>query len=217
MTLRSSQGGEARVTLASPAHPASREAPEPDKQTHWGAILAMTLCGVVVAMNIGKVPIALSQLRGELGLTLVAAGWVVSMFNTLAMLAGVFFGMLGDRVGALRLCFLGLAVSFLGGLLGILSPGEELLLASRFLEGAGFIAVAVSAPALIIAATARQQLRFALGIWSTFVPAGDELGHAVRPSHSGCLRLARDVVAGAAAVACVHRRGLRLQGALPSA
>ena len=33
--------------------------------TAWPAVLAATLCGIVVAMNIGKLPIALPQLRGK--------------------------------------------------------------------------------------------------------------------------------------------------------
>jgi MFS family permease len=47
-----------------------------------------------------------------------------------------------------------------------------LLLLSRFLEGAGLIAVAVSAPALLTSAAAPADRRFALGIWSSYLPAG---------------------------------------------
>jgi CP family cyanate transporter-like MFS transporter len=47
-----------------------------------------------------------------------------------------------------------------------------LLLLSRFLEGAGLIAVVVSAPALLTSAAAPADQRFALGIWSSYLPAG---------------------------------------------
>jgi len=60
---------------ASPAQP----------RTDWPAVLAAVLCGVAVAMNVGKVPIAMSELRAEFGLSLVAAGWVSSMINTLGV------------------------------------------------------------------------------------------------------------------------------------
>ncbi len=36
-------------------------------------------------MNVGKVPIAVSELRAEFGLSLVTAGWVSSTINTLAI------------------------------------------------------------------------------------------------------------------------------------
>lgn len=140
--------------------------------TRWVAVLAATLCGVAVAMNVGKVPIVMPELRSEFGLSLVAAGWVSSMFNTLTVITGVFFGMTSDRVGALRMCFIGLAVSVLGGAAGIMSGGAGALLASRFCEGAGYLAVAVSAPALISAASQTADRRFALGIWATYLPAG---------------------------------------------
>ena len=48
-------------------------------------------------MNLGKVPIAMAQLRAELDLSLVAPGWVSAMINTLGVTTALFFGMLGDR------------------------------------------------------------------------------------------------------------------------
>lgn len=60
--------------------------------TAWPAVLAATLCGIVVAMNIGKLPIALPQLRGEFGLSLTAAGWLAAAFSMLAMVCGMPIG-----------------------------------------------------------------------------------------------------------------------------
>lgn len=150
--------------------------------TDWRAVLAAALCGVAVAMNVGKVPIALPQLRAEFGLSLVAAGWVSSMINTLAMASGAFFGLLGDRFGALRMCFSGLALSILGGLLGLFAGTGGALLISRFAEGAGVMAVAVSAPALLSSASAPIDRRFALSIWSAYMPAGVGLAMLLAPA-----------------------------------
>ena len=140
--------------------------------TDWRAVLAAAACGVAVAFNVGKVPIAMSELRAEFGLSLVAAGWMSSMINTLAVCTGLAFGILGDRVGALRTCYTGLAVSIFGGMLGLVAGSDGALLLSRFLEGAGLVAVAVSAPALLTSAAAPTDQRFALGIWSSYLPAG---------------------------------------------
>ncbi len=144
--------------------------PFPD--THWPAVLAAAFCGVAMAMNVGKVPIAMAQLREEFGLSLVAAGWLSSMINALGVTSGVIFGMLGDRIGALRLCFSGLVISALGCLGALVANGSVALLVSRFAEGAGMVSVAVSAPALLSAASRPQDRRFALGIWSAYLPAG---------------------------------------------
>ncbi len=140
--------------------------------THWPAVLAAYACGVAVAMNVGKAPIALPALRAEFDLSLVAAGWIASMINSMAVCTGLLFGLLGDRLGALRTCYAGLATSLVGGLLALVADGAALLLASRFLEGAGMIATTVSAPALLTSATAPGDRRHALGIWSSFLPAG---------------------------------------------
>jgi len=150
--------------------------------TDWRGVLAAVLCGVAVAMNIGKVPIAMAQLRAEFGLTLVAAGWVSSMINTMAVTTAVLFGVLGDRIGAMRMCTIGLGCGIAGGLGGLVAGSEAALLTSRFAEGAGVVAVAVSAPALLSSASAPMDRRFALGIWSAYLPAGVGLSMLLAPA-----------------------------------
>ncbi|MCK9381421.1 MAG: hypothetical protein M0P95_10210 [Sulfuritalea sp.] len=66
----------------------------------------------------------MGSLRPEFGLSLVAAGWVSSMINTLGVSTGILFGLLGDRLGALRTCYAGLAASILGGVLGLAASGQ---------------------------------------------------------------------------------------------
>ena len=68
-------------------------------ETDWRAVLAAAFCGVAVAMNVGKVPIAMEQLRGEFGLSLVAAGWISSMINLIAVTSALLSGL---RCAALR-------------------------------------------------------------------------------------------------------------------
>lgn len=157
----------------------------PAARTHWPAVLAAVAGGVAVGMNVGKVPLALPTLRTELGLGLVQAGWVSSMLTTLAVVAALGFGLAAGRVGALRMVLGGLLLSALASLLalrvGTDGTGLGLLLATRFVEGAGFIAVAVAAPALVSAAAQPADRRFALGVWSTYMPAGAGLAMALSP------------------------------------
>ncbi len=159
-----------------PSHPPTRT------ETDWAAVLAAVLGGVAVAMNVGKVPIALPQLRAEFGLSLVASGWVASMINALAVSMAIAFGLLCDRLGALQTCLMGLAFAILGSLGGLLAGGESGLLASRFAEGVGVVSVSVSAPALLSSAAAPADRRFALGIWSAYLPAGVGLVMLLAPA-----------------------------------
>jgi len=152
--------------------------------THWPAVLAAALGGVAVAMNVGKVPLALPTLRDELGLSLVQAGWVSAMLTSLAVVAALGFGLAAGRIGALRMVLGGLGLSALASLAALAvhgNGGYGLLLATRLVEGAGFLAVAVAGPALISAASAPVDRRFALGVWSSYMPAGAGLAMALSP------------------------------------
>ena len=61
------------------------------------------------------------------------------------------------------------------------ADGLRWLIITRFLEGVGFLAVAVSAPALISVATRPADRRFALGVWSSYMPIGAALAMALAP------------------------------------
>lgn len=149
--------------------------------THWPAVLAAAFCGVASAMNIGKVPPALPVLRAELGLTLVQAGWVSSMLTTIAVFASLVIGLVSARLGSLPMVIAGLLLGAAASAGGMLASAYPALLAARFFEGAGFLAVVVSAPGLISVAAAQHDRRFALGMWSAFMPAGAGLALAVSP------------------------------------
>jgi len=153
----------------------------PASATHWPAVLAACGCGVACAMNIGKVPPALPLLREQLGLTLVQAGWVSATLNTLAVFASLAIGLLTVRLGSLAMVFGGLLLGAAASLAGIGADGFHALIASRFVEGAGFMAVAIATPALVSAAAGDDHRRFALGMWSAYMPAGASLALALSP------------------------------------
>jgi MFS family permease len=140
--------------------------------TSWPAVTAALFAGVAAAGYAGKLPPALPALREEFGLSLVAAGWVVSIFNTIAAAAAVAFGLGADRLGALRFAAAAVALLAAGGVAGALAPSGGWLLASRIVEGAGFLALTVSLPALIFSATAPADRRLTLGLWSSYMPFG---------------------------------------------
>lgn len=145
------------------------------QKTAWAAVAAVIATGMVAAAAIGKVPPALPVLREQLGLSMVEAGWVMATFATLGSCCALFFGGLGARVGALRLALIGLATMVAGAALGALADGYPLLLASRVLEGSGFIAAVVALPSLITHSTAPRDQRLALGLWSIYLPFGSSL------------------------------------------
>lgn len=151
-------------------------------RTHWVAVAAVLAAGLAIALNVGKVPVALPLLRAELGLTLVQAGWLSSTLTTLAFLCAAVVGMWVGRLGALRMVLTGLAVCALASLAAPLAPGWSMLIGARFFEGFGFMVVAVACPALITAASAAADRRFAIGLWSAYMPAGASLAMLASPA-----------------------------------
>ncbi|MEK7215970.1 MAG: MFS transporter, partial [Chloroflexota bacterium] len=88
--------------------------------------------------------------------------------------------------GHKRLGLAGLAIMAAAGLLGALARDYPTLLASRFLEGIGFILFTVSGTALIVAAVGEPRDRNkALGLWSAYMPAGGSLALLIAPAVIG--------------------------------
>ncbi|WP_417770021.1 MFS transporter [Stappia sp.] len=138
----------------------------------WSPILLVVAAGVASAIQVGKAPAVLSAIQADLGLSLAAVAWLMSAFAVTGALAGLPVGFLADRIGAKRMVVAGLLLQAAGSLLGALAGGTSALVATRFLEGAGFLAVIVAAPALV-AAIAPERLRDrAMALWATFMPAG---------------------------------------------
>ena len=150
-------------------------------RTHWKAAVAALLLGVVAAIYIGKLPPAIPALRAEFSLSLKEAGWLVSAFNTLGVVASIFMGLFTARIGAFRMCMTGLAFLIAGGAVGALAPGTAWLLGSRFFEGVGFLSIVVSAPALIMQSTAVADRKRIFSFWGAYMPTGTTLGMLLAP------------------------------------
>ena len=136
------------------------------------------ICGAYMT----KVAPALPLQRAELGLTLVESGFIATAFNVMGGLAGILAGTMCDRYGYRRLGLTGLAILAFAGVLGAMARDFPVLIATRFLEGIGFILFTVSGSALIASAAEgpRDRAR-ALGLWAAYMPAGGGLALLVAP------------------------------------
>ena len=142
------------------------------QDTHWPAVLAAIAAGIVLGATISKISPALPLLQSELGLSLIASGWLVSTFNIIALGSALLVGLICDRAGGLRVCLFGLACIVAGGALGVYAASTAWIIASRVVEGAGYVAILVSGPGLIAAASAPEQRGLAFGLWGTHMPIG---------------------------------------------
>lgn len=135
-------------------------------------VLLAVAAGIVIAFQIGKVPASIPTLEAALGLSLVDAGWTVSLLYAFAAATGLAAGAVADRVGARRVAVAGLLIAGGGSIVGGLAQDLWSLLASRVIEGMGAVSVLVTAPGLILRAVAARDMRLAMGLWGTFMPTG---------------------------------------------
>ncbi len=143
--------------------------------TRWSAVAVALLAGVIAAGHVGKLPPALPAIRAELALDIVTAGWLASMFSATGMLIAIFLGAIADRLDHWRLSIAGLALMAASGFYGSLVSSAPQLIFSRFLEGVGFLAVVVAAPAIIARAASGRDRSMALGFWPGYMPSGVSL------------------------------------------
>lgn len=137
--------------------------------------------GVVAALHVGKLPPALPALQQVLGVSLVQAGFLLSLFQLAGMTLGLPAGLLIQRYGARRSMLAGLLVLSLASALGGAAQGAAGLLASRVFEGLGFLCVVLPAPGLLRALVAPGRLSRALGAWGAYMPLGAALAMLVGP------------------------------------
>ncbi len=141
-------------------------------ETSWLKVAVLIGAGAAVALQIGKVPAALPALQAELGLSLVQSGWVVAIFSVLAAGIAVFLGTVSDRFGPLRVAIVGMVVTAAAGILGGFVSTGNALLATRVIEGLGFILTSTSMPALIMLAAAERNRKSSLALWGMYMPLG---------------------------------------------
>jgi MFS family permease len=181
--------------------------------THWGLVIAALLAGLIAAAHVGKLPPALPTIRHDLGLDLLTAGWLASMFSATGMLIALVLGVVADRLDHWRLAAGGLAVMAAGGFAGSLTHSAAQVIASRFVEGIGFLAVVVAAPSVVAQATSERDRSMALGFWPGYMPAGASLMILVAPWLLDAvgwrgLWIALAALAAVAAMAMLLRRGM---------
>ncbi len=142
------------------------------ERTRWDIVVLALAAGYVVGLQVGKVPPALPMLESEFDLPRVLAGFVASSFYCVAAVFGVLGGLLVDRMGPRRLVFAGSSLMALGSLIGGFAETGTLLLATRFLEGFGFVTLTAAAPKIIVASTRAEVRSLAFGFWGTYMPVG---------------------------------------------
>nr|WSY49033.1 MFS transporter [Streptomyces sp. NBC_00886] len=133
-----------------------------------GSWIVIVSAGVAAGLQVWKLPPALPFLRHDLSLSLVQAGTLLGIVQLAGMLGGLAVSLLAELIGERRCLSGGLVLLFLGSAGGGFAWSAAPLLASRAVEGAGFILVAVTGPGLIRRVTRPGRFTTAIGFWGAY-------------------------------------------------
>jgi len=173
--------------------------------------LIVIAAGVCAALHVGKLPPAIGALQEALDMSLVQAGFLLSLVQLAGMAAGIAFGAWADSIGLRRSIILGLSILALASATGGLARGPERLLASRAVEGFGFLLVVLPAPALLRRLVAPRRINWMIGLWGAYMPFGAALGLLTGPvwiEHLGWRSWWWCIAALSLVMACVVVRGV---------
>ena len=143
--------------------------------------LAVVLAGVAAALHVGKLPPALPVLRDALQLSLVQAGFLLSLVQLAGMGLGLVVGLAGESLGLKRCMAAGLVLLSAASLAGGFAQDAPALLSLRALEGFGFLLAVTPGPSLIRRVAAPGELDAKLGLWGAYMPLGTAMALLAGP------------------------------------
>ena len=112
-------------------------------QIRWLILLSLTLARTAMAFQFQLVPALSAIYIGEFGLSYAAFGALAGVYLLPGVVAALFSGWLGTRIGDIRTALTGLALMVAGGLAGALLTGFEAQMAARVVAGAGAVGLNV--------------------------------------------------------------------------
>nr|WP_245356928.1 MFS transporter [Paeniglutamicibacter kerguelensis] len=108
------------------------------------------------------------MIQESLGFSLLTAGVLLGIVQLAGIVGGLAVSLLAEVIGPRRTLLLGLLLLSAGSAFGALSTGAGMLLASRAVEGVGFIVATVVGPGLIRSHTPARRVNLAVGCWSAY-------------------------------------------------
>ena len=134
--------------------------------------LLVIFAGVAAALHVGKLPPAVGALQQALGVTLVDAGFLLSMVQLAGMTTAVAMGAWVDTLGLRRSIVAGLSVLAAASVAGGFATAPIALLLLRAVEGFGFLMVVLPAPGLVRALVPPGRVNTMMGLWGAYMPLG---------------------------------------------
>jgi EmrB/QacA subfamily drug resistance transporter len=146
-------------------------------QNRWAALVVLCTGMLMIILDGTIVNVALPSIQSDLGFSQSSLAWVVNAyliaFGGLLLLAG----RVGDLIGRRRIFLIGLAVFTAASFLCGVAQSQEMLIASRFVQGVGGAAASAVILGMIVTMfpEPREQAK-AIGVFSFVASAGASIG-----------------------------------------
>ena len=148
-----------------------------DERARWMALVVLCVGMLMIVLDATIVNVALPSIQDDLGFSQNSLAWVVNAyliaFGGLLLLAG----RIGDLIGRRRIFLIGLAVFTGASLLCAVAQSQEVLIAARFVQGAGGALTSAVILGMIVTMfpEPREQAK-AIGVYSFVASAGGSIG-----------------------------------------
>src|SRR3954467_12686541 len=146
-------------------------------RNRWIALYVLCVGMLMIVLDVTVVNVALPSIQDDLGFSQSSLAWVVNAyliaFGGLLLLAGRF----GDLIGRKTVFLAGLAVFTGASLLCGLAQSQEVLVAARFVQGAGGAMTSAVILGMIVTMfpDSREQAK-AIGVYAFVASAGGSIG-----------------------------------------
>jgi len=155
------------------------------RRSPWFVLAVVLLTGLAASLTQFKVPPVMPLIMEAINESGTRAGLLMSIFALTGLFLAVPAGFILQRLGQRAAGLIALFCLIAGGTIGAFSRGLEMLLASRFIEGAGMSFMSVVAPAIIALWFAPERRGKAMGVWSVWVPLGSTVMFLLAPLLAG--------------------------------
>lgn len=152
---------------------------------NWALIaIVMLLFGTAVASSQYKVPVIMTQIVEQFGMTDSSASWLMSIFTFVGIVLAIPTGALAKKFGPKALLLVSAGVLLVGSLVGVVADSGTMLIVSRGIEGVAFIFVTICGPLAVQKYVAPEKIGSATGIWALWVCLGSVVGGVLTPTVS---------------------------------
>ncbi len=146
-------------------------------RTRWLALYVLCAAVLMIVLDATVVNVALPSIQDALGFSQANLAWVVNAY--LIAFGGLLLlgGRIGDLVGHRRIFLIGLTVFTAASLLCALSQTQGMLIAARFVQGAGGALCSAVVLGMIVTMfpEPREQMK-AIGVYGFVASAGGSIG-----------------------------------------